>query len=475
VPVAASRFEHLARLPPALLDAALADLDDATVGQLLADWTFWARPEQLAEDWAWRFWAIITGRGWGKNRTAAEWMLDRCQAFADARALHSVGLFGRTKDDVHASMVGGASGIVACAKRRGWRTWAPVSGDFTAIFVPMPDGSEHRSDVEIHTSMDPDGPRDRNFSTVWANEFASWYQKVDREGNTTWSNMSFALRGECPRGMVPQGVVTTTPKPIPPVKELLDGRLGPTVVTRGSMMDNRANLAEGFVEAVLTAYEGTRLASQEIHGEVLTSVEGALWDMDLIHRWRVRWDQVPDLGHICIGVDPSGSETGDECGIVAAGRARVLDSKGRKHLYVLEDRSVRNRPSVWGPAVVQLRADLEGLFPGVRVTVAVEINYGGQMAVDTLAVRDPALRVDQVVASKAKRIRAEPVATLYDTGRCHHVGIFPELEEQLCWWTPLETTSPDRMDALVWAAIGLLPELVQMMAGYSPGFADRHD
>jgi phage terminase large subunit-like protein len=241
------------------------------------------------------------------------------------------------------------------------------------------------------------------------------------------------------------------------------------------MLDNVANLAEGFVEAIRIAYEGTRLERQEMYGEVLTSVEGALWDMDLIHRWRVTWDRIPRLGHICIGVDPSGSEAGDECGIVAIGRAAQLDQKGRKHIYVLEDRSVRNRPAVWGPEVIRLRSDLEDLFPGVRVTVAVEINYGGQMAVDTLSVRDPMLRVDQVVASKAKRIRAEPVATLYDTGRAHHVGIFPELEEQQCWWTPLEPTSPDRMDALVWAAIGLLPELTQMMAGYSPGFADRHD
>ena len=210
--------------------------------------------------------------------------------------------------------------------------------------------------------------------------------------------------------MVPQAVVTTTPKPIPPVKDMLEGRMGPTVVTRGSLLDNRANLAEGFVEAIMGAYEGTRLEQQEIHGQVLTSVEGALWDMDLIHRWRVRWDQIPTLGHICIGVDPSGSETGDECGIVALGRASQLDSEQRKHVYVIEDRSVRNRPSVWGPEVIRLRSELEELFPGVRVTVSAEINYGGQMVVDTLAVRDPALRVDQVVASKAKRIRAEPVA-----------------------------------------------------------------
>lgn len=470
-----SQFEQFATQTPEHRAATLDQLDDPTVDQLLRDWAFWARPDQLAPDWAWRFWAIITGRGFGKTRAGAEWVLDRCQAFADARAPHLVGLFARTLEDVHALQLGGVSGLIACAERRGWRVWAPKGGRSAAIYVLLEDGGEHRSDVEIHTSMDPDGCRGRNFATVWAEEFASWHQKVDREGNTTWSNMSFSLRADCPQGMEPQAVVTTTPKPIPPVKQMLEGELGPTAVTRGSMLDNRANLAKGFIDAILGAYEGTRLASQEIHGEVLTSVEGALWDMDLIHRWRVTWDRIPTLGHICVAVDPSGSEAGDECGIVALGRAAELDQKGRKHVYVLEDRSLRNRPSVWGPEVIRLRHDLEDLFPGVRVTVAAEINYGGQMVVDTLAVRDPGLRVDNLVASKKKRIRAEPVATLYDTGRAHHVGIFPELEEQMCWWTPLEPTSPDRMDALVWAAIGLLPELVQMMSGYSPGFADRHD
>jgi phage terminase large subunit-like protein len=273
--------------------------------------------------------------------------------------------------------------------------------------------------------------------------------------------------------MHPQAVVTTTPKPIPVVKELLAGKYGPTAVTRGSLHDNVANLDPTFVSAIVGAFAGTRLELQEIHGEVVESVEGALWDMDLIARWRVRWDQVPDLGHICIGVDPSGSEAGDECGIVASGRAIDRDTKGRLHGYVLEDASVRNRPAVWGPAVVKLYHDLTDLFPNVRIDVVAETNYGGAMVVDTIAMRDPNIRVVTVTATRAKRIRAEPVATLYDTGRWHHVGVFPELEEQMCWWTPLEPTSPDRMDALAWSAHGLLPELAQMMSGFSPGFSER--
>jgi phage terminase large subunit-like protein len=224
----------------------------------------------------------------------------------------------------------------------------------------------------------------------------------------------------------------------------------------------------------MDAYEGTRLERQEIYGEILDSVEGALWDMDLIHRWRIGTGDIPPLAHIVIGVDPSGSDAGDECGIVACGKAAERDAKGRAHGYVLEDRSIRNRPSLWGTQVVDLYWHLVDTYPGVRCEVVFETNYGGQMGVDTIKVRDPSVPVRCVTATRGKRVRAEPVALLYDQGRWHHVGVFPEMEEQQCWWTPLEPTSPDRMDALVWAASGLMPELTVAVSGYAENFADQH-
>jgi phage terminase large subunit-like protein len=471
--VAESLIERLASMPDDELAEAVAAMDEGTVARLLKSWALYRRPEQVAADWAWRYWAIVTGRGWGKNRTAAEWVLDRCEAFAKAKAKHTIGLFGRIKDDVHALQLGGESGLIWCAERRGWQVHAPESGNTFEVRVPLPDGSWHISEGEVHSSTDPDACRGRNLHTVWGDEFASWSHKTDLEGNTTWTNMGFGLRALCPSGMRPQAVVTTTPKPIPVVKELLESKYGPTHVTRGSLLDNRINLDESFVSAILGAFAGTRMERQEIHGEVVDSVEGALWDMELIARWRVRWDQVPDIAHICIGLDPSGSEAGDECGIVASGRAAERDTKQRTHGYVLEDASVRNRPAVWGPTVVKLHRDLTELFPHAFIEVVAETNYGGAMVVDTIGVLDPTIPVRTVTATRAKRVRAEPVATLYDSGRWHHVGVFPILEEQQCWWTPLEPTSPDRMDALVWSAHGLMPELTEMMSGYSPGFGDR--
>ena len=464
-----SPVEELADLPPDTLKAALAELSDTEVAFLITSWTdFWARPEQLAPDGDWRFWAIITGRGWGKNRTASEWILDRCQAFADADAEHLIGLFGRTDEDVHRLQLAGVSGLIRCCEQRGWRIHAPPSSQEARIYVPKPDGSEHTSVIEIHSGGDPDRCRGRNFNTVHVDEVAAWKHVVDAEGNTTFSNMNFGLRALCPPPLRPQGIITTTPKPIPVVKDILNGRHGPTHVTQGSLLDNRSNLDPSFVAAIRSAYEGTRLELQEIYGMVLDSVEGALWDQDLIHRWRVESDKVPDLDHVVIGVDPSGSDGGDECGIVVCGKAAQLDGKARAHGYVLEDMSMQNRPALWGAAVVDLYWKLADRYPGVRVEVVFETNFGGQMGVDTIKVRDPSVPVKQVTATRAKRVRAEPVAALYDQGRWHHVGVLALLEEQMCWWTPLEPTSPDRMDALVWAASGLLPDLLTGPTQYIP-------
>lgn len=469
--MAESPIEALAALDPPQLEAVLETIPEEEMARLIESWhEMWARPEQLSPPGVWRFWGIITGRGWGKNRTASEWVLDRCETFAKHQHEHLIGLFGRTDREVHRLQLGGISGMRRCAERRGWRIEAPPSAQFAKVLIPE---HNHESEVEIHSGTDPDRCRGRNFHTVWPDEFASWPHKVDVEGNTTFTNMNFGLRGICPAGLHPQGIVTTTPKPIPVVRDLLSGKHGPVHITRGSLIDNRSNLDDQFVNQILGAYAGTRLEQQEIYGEILETVEGALWNMDLIARWRVETAAIPTLAHIVVGVDPSGSDGGDECGIVACGKAAERDGKGRAHGYVLEDESVRNRPSVWGPKVVDLYWKLAGQYPGTRVEVVFETNYGGQMGVDTIKVRDPSVPVRAVTATRAKRVRAEPVAALYDQGRWHHVGVLPELEEQMCWWTPLEPTSPDRMDALVWSAIGLLPELVVGVSAYAEGFSDR--
>lgn len=467
--MAESLAEHWAELPAEAFAELFDQLGDEEATALLRDWRFWARPEQLAPEWAWRWWVICSGRGYGKNRTASEWVVDRCEAFAAANLAHLVGLIGQNNDDVKSLQIGGVSGLKEVVRRRGHRWIGADSTLEPKIAIRRPDGSEHISQIEVHTAMEPEGPRGRNFHTLHVDELAAFKHKVDAVGNTVFTNAELALRGRCPEGMVPQGIVTTTPKPVPVIRDLLDGKHGPTAVTRGSMFDNRANLPAHFIQAVMRRYEGTRLAAQEIHGAVIDSVEGALWTPDIIHRWRVKPAQVPILSRVVVAVDPSGSESGDECGIVVVGLARELDPRSRQHVYVLDDLSTQNRPEVWAQVVADAYRE-HGAF-----AVVAETNFGGALVEDVLHLTDPSIRFQSVRASKGKRIRAEPVALLYDAGqgRAHHVGVFPQLEEQMTTWTPLDPSSPDRLDALVWACSYLMPELMVPPAGFAKGWASR--
>lgn len=463
----ASLIEQWAELDDAELGAVLAQFSDDELRALYRSWSFYARPEQLPPDWLWRWWLLLTGRGFGKTRTGAEWVADRCEAFAETGAKHLVGLINKTNDDVRSIQLHGESGLGAVAERRGHvldHTGSSLHGRYG---VPTPTGM-HWSDLEVHTGMDPDKCRGRNFHTLWADESASWKHKVDNLGNTAFTNADFSLRAQCPPGLQPQGIVTTTPKPVPVIRDLVRGEHGATHVTTGSMLDNAANLPGSFIHAIMRRYSGTRLGAQEIEGALLDSVEGALWTPDLIDKWRVkRLDAVPELSTVVVGVDPSGSEGGDECGIVVVGLARQRDHMGRPHVYVLDDASVQNRPAVWAPTVLEMLDKHNGNL------VVAETNFGGKLVVDTITLRQPGVRVEEVRASVAKRVRAEPVSTIYETGQVHHVGYLSVLEEQQCTWTPMEPSSPDRMDALVWAITWLIPDLAAPPADYAKGWADR--
>lgn len=463
-----SLIEQWADLTDEQLQLVLEALTEDELDALWRSWQLYARPEQVAPDWLWRWWLVLTGRGFGKTRCGAEWVVDRCELFALHGWPHLVGLMNKTNDDVRAIQLHGESGLGAVCERRGYVLDHTGSSLHGAILIPTLDGGLHRSHLEVHTGMDPDRCRGRNFATLWADELASWKFRTDNLGNTAFTNADLSLRAKCPAGAIPQGMVTTTPKPVPVIRDLVGGEHGATATTRGSMLANRANLPVSFIASILKRYEGTRLGKQEIEGLVLDDVEGALWSASLIDQWRVkRADLVPELATKIIAVDPSGSEGGDHCGIVIVGLARQRDAAGRPHVYVLGDYSVQNRPAVWGAAVA-------GLYHkhGCDLVVG-ETNFGGLLVVDTIKVRDPSIRVEKVTATRGKRVRAEPVATLYETGQAHHVGVLTELEEQMCTWTPLDPTSPDRMDALVWAVTWLLPELVTPPADYARGFADQ--
>lgn len=244
-------------------------------------------------------------------------------------------------------------------------------------------------------------------------------------------------------GKNPQCVVTTTPKPHPWLRKI-KAKPG-TVVYRGSTYENRDNLAESFFTNIINKYEGTRLGRQEIEAEDLEDAPGALWKNAVLDACRVAKGREPEYVRVAVAVDPSvadhtsifDDEDTAEAGIVGGG----LDDDG--HGFLVADRSVKGHPQMWGTAAVNLYHELEA-----DVLVA-EVNNGGALVAALIHSIDPNVNVKMVHASRGKRIRAEPVAARYEQGKCHHVGVFPELELQLTSWVP-GARSPDRLDALVW-------------------------
>jgi phage terminase large subunit-like protein len=266
-------------------------------------------------------------------------------------------------------------------------------------------------------------------------------------------------------GTNPQAIVTTTPKPTELIKNLLADRT--THVTRGSTYDNRANLAPNFFSKIIAKYEGTRLGRQELNAEILDDNPGALWTHALIEAARVRTH--PRLIRVVVAVDPavSSNENSDDTGIGAAG----LGDDGQ--VYVLEDATLAGAtPNEWGSQVVALydkwKAD----------RIIVEVNQGGDLVESNLRTQRAWLPINKVHARRAKELRAEPVSALYEQGKVHHVGVLPELEDEMCDWNPTlkNQRSPNRVDWLVYAVTELLPELgaprAQFRSGNNSHFAD---
>ncbi len=400
----------------------IAALTDEEALALLYDWTFWAREKQLPPDWSWRTWLILTGRGFGKTRTGAEWVLWRVR-----HGYGRIALVAETKADARDVMVEGESGIIACAP-----PWDKPIYEPSKRRVTWNNGA-------IATTYSGDEPgqlRGPQHDSAWTDELAK-YQYPDE----TLSNLQFGLR----LGNNPQAVVTTTPRPIKVIKELLADAT--TAITRGSLYENIGNLPPTFIDLIRGKYEGTRLGRQEIAGEVLDDNPDALWKRDDIEKGRVR--QHPPLARVVVAVDPSGSASGAEAGIVTSGATAGPPDK--RELYVLNDSSGFMSADEWAAQAVtdywKFEAD----------AIVAEANYGGDMVRAVIKGKDARVNVVIVHASRGKQVRAEPVAAYYEQGRGRHVGTFPALEDELCEWDPLAgMPSPGRLDALVWGATDLL-------------------
>ena len=428
-----SDFERLALMPVETRDRIVAGLDDAAAQALAHDWGWLARPEQMAPDGDWRVWLMMAGRGFGKTRAGAEWV--RAIAENDGRA--RIALVGATLGEVRSVMVEGPSGLLSIAP---WWNRPAFSPALRRLIWP------NGAMAILFGAAEPEALRGPQFSHGWADEIAKW-----AGGEAVWDNLMMGMR----LGREPRVLATTTPRPVALVRNLVARDGTDVAVTRGRTADNSANLADGFIAAMERNYGDTRLGRQELDGELIDDVEGALWSRDLLERCRAVHvpagkDGAAPLSRVVVAVDPPASATGDACGIVVAG----IGHDGRA--YVIADASVEKAtPEGWARAVAAAAA-----AHGADRVVA-EANNGGAMVESVLRAAEAALPVRLVHASRGKAARAEPVAALYEAGRVLHLGAFWQMEDQMCGLVAGggyvgPGRSPDRADALVWALTELM-------------------
>jgi len=408
----------LIELPADARQQTLSQLSERDALTLLYDWPFWARPNQLPPQGDWRVWLLLAGRGFGKSRTGAEWVREQVESGRSRR----IALVAPTAADVRDVMIEGESGLLAICP-----PWNMPVYESSKRRLTWPNGAI----ATTYSAEEPDRLRGPQHDAAWCDEVAAWRYPE------TWDMLMFGLR----LGVDPRCVVTTTPKPIPIIRNLLKSPT--TAITRGSTYENRANLAEAFFEQIVAQYEGTRLGRQELYAEVLDDVEGALWTRALIDQHRVK--VAPELKRIVVAIDPAitASDDSDETGIVVAGLG--VDNHG----YALDDLSLRASPDGWA------RRAVEAYHARKADRIVAEVNQGGDMVEYTIRTVDPRASIKKVHAARGKQTRAEPIVALYEQGRIHHVGVLPQLEEQMCNWVP-GMDSPDRMDAAVWAFTELM-------------------
>lgn len=464
-------------------------VSDQEFANLRSKWEFWARPNQLAPGGMWTFWLLLAGRGFGKTRTGAEWVNERVQLGLAKR----IALVAPTAADVRKVMVEGESGLLAISP-----PWNRPLFEPSKLQLTWPNGAI----AQLFSAEEPERLRGPQCDTFWADELAAWKKLQE-----TWDMLQFGFR----LGHDPRGVITTTPKPLPIVKDLvLDSRdlseekrnekwQGQTVVTRGSTYENKANLAPKFFQQIVTKYEGTRLGRQELNADILEDMPGALWqrtgldanripappfpaifreagvipgeemeleDIEVLKRAAdTRMALVPeDLTRIVVAVDPnvSNTEGSDEIGITVEGKG--LSGRG----YVLADCSMRGSPNEWASAAVIAH----DVFGADRIIG--EANQGGNMVEHTITTTAKSLKdagkrssdfigVTLVHATRGKVTRAEPVSALYEQNKITHVGTHTVLEDQMCLFTSdfdrkAMGYSPDRVDSLVWGLTHLFHE-----------------
>ncbi len=422
----AFNFSMIASMPPAKFRQFLESLPAHLAGHLAENWALFAREDQKAPDIDWRIWLLMGGRGSGKTRAGAEWIREQVQN----QGKHRIALVAPTYTDAREVMLEGESGLLSLGYPRERPFYLS-----SRRRLEWPNGAVGH----VFSAEDPDGLRGPQFDCAWADEFCAWaYPEY------SLSNLRMALR----LGTSPQLVVTTTPRPIKALAKLIKTR--GVVIGRAKTHENIAYLAPNFVADMQETYCGTQLGRQELDGEFIDEQPGALWTRQLIEACRI--EHVPDMSRIIVAIDPpvtSGARS-DSCGLIVAGLCE--DGQGRGHAVILQDGSGQGlTPEGWARRAISLCEQWDGDY------LLAEVNQGEEMVRTILDAVEPGIPLQTVYATRSKKVRAEPVALLYEQGRVKHAGTFPELEDELCaiGSTNLRK-SPDRADALVWAVTRLL-------------------
>lgn len=434
-------------------------LDGVDLDELLYDWHWNGRPSQIlpigdddGSDFAVAL--ALAGRGWGKSLTGAQWIRETDQRWAymgeDTSHLR-IALLGRTSSDVRDTMLEGPSGLlnVYPPSLRDRVIWTP-----SRRRVELPNGGV----CLCFSAEEPAQLRGPAFHRAWADELGTYKQIRSLDDDATaWENLRIAVR----LGKHPQILATTTPKRVPVLRQLLaehQAHPGKILLRRGKTYDNKY-LSGAYLDVLVSLYGGTQLGKQELEGEMLDDVAGAMTSEAVINRNRVT-ELPPNIPWIkLVSVDPSVAERpNDECGIVVIYISRTWPVL-KRHAFVIDDLSLRAKPTVW--ADIAIKAAHEH-----GADIIAETNQGANLVFQMLRqaadhAHLPMPRMREVWATKAKAVRAEPVGGAYEQNRVHHVNVLADLESQETSWTVGDAYSPDRMDAAVQGlAAGLFPEAI---------------
>ena len=394
---------------------------EAEAFNLRTSWLETARDKQLQPKVEHYIWLILAGRGWGKTRTGAQ----DIALYALRNPNVNCAVVAPTHGDLRRVCFGGNSGLLSILPKECFLNSKDLKGYSSSVSeVRLFNGSK----ITGYAAQEPDRLRGPQFHRAWCDEVAAWrYPEA-------FDQLMFGLR----LGDNPQCVITTTPKPIQLIKNLVER--DDVYVTRGNTFENQANLAESALTMLKEKYEGTTIGRQELYAEIVDDIDGALWTNNLIDRTRLQQDTEKDLSQIIVAIDPAvtANANSDETGIIVVGK------DFNNNFYVLEDLSGRHSADKWG------RIAINAFYEWEADRIVAEVNNGGDLVERLIRNIDTNVPYRSVRATRGKILRAEPIAALYEQDRVHHIGLYPELEQQMCSYTGETNTSPDRLDALVW-------------------------